>query len=62
MKPTTLLPCPFCGGKAVVERKGTAKQSCIIACESCGCRLETGEVWSMGDRWNTRHPVSDKGK
>jgi hypothetical protein len=50
-----LLPCPFCGGEAKVERQGTARQSSIIACEDCGCRVETGEIWSIGDRWNTRH-------
>jgi hypothetical protein len=53
-----LLPCPFCGGKAEIERNGSAKQSCIIACEDCGCRLETGEIWSMGQRWNTRRAPS----
>lgn len=53
-----LLPCPFCGGKAEIERPGTAKQSCIIACDNCGCRLETGEVWSMGERWNSRRDPS----
>jgi Lar family restriction alleviation protein len=51
----TLLPCPFCGGEAKIERVGTARQSCIIACQECGCRLETGEVWTMGEQWNTRH-------
>lgn len=52
-----LLPCPFCGGKAGYERMGTARQSCIISCDSCACTLETGEVWSCGQRWNTRHPT-----
>jgi Lar family restriction alleviation protein len=50
-----LKPCPFCGGKAVVERVGTARQTTIITCDGCGCRLETGEIWSIGERWNTRY-------
>lgn len=50
-----LLPCPFCGGRASYDRVGTARQSCIISCDSCGCTLETGEVWSCGQRWNQRH-------
>lgn len=57
MSSVDLLPCPFCGGKAAIERPGTARQSCIVACEDCGCRLETGEVWNMGERWNTRTPA-----
>ncbi len=51
-----LLPCPFCGGGAEFERMGTARQSCIVACQECGCRLETGEVSQCGQRWNTRSP------
>jgi hypothetical protein len=49
-----LLSCPFCGGKAELERIGTARQSCIIKCEDCGCRLETGEVFRCGSAWNRR--------
>lgn len=49
-----LAPCPFCGGKAFYVRVGTARVSCIIACDDCNCRLETGEVWDCGKRWNTR--------
>lgn len=51
-----LLPCPFCGGAAKFERLGTARQSCIVACDNCGARLETGEIWNRGAQWNTRHP------
>lgn len=50
-----LRSCPFCGGKGEVARKGTAKQSTIYACTRCGCRLETGEIWSVPDDWNRRH-------
>lgn len=51
-----LKPCPFCGGVAKFVRMGSHKQSCIVACQGCGCRLETGEVWSCGQAWNARHP------
>lgn len=48
-------PCPFCGGEASFERLGTNRQSCIINCENCGCRLETGESGeSCGEQWNRR--------
>ncbi len=53
-----LKPCPFCQGQAVMERVGSAKASCIVACENCGCRLETGEVWNSGGAWN-RRPAED---
>lgn len=50
-----LMPCPFCGGSARYERMGTARHTCIIACNTCGCKLETGEIWSAGEGWNKRH-------
>lgn len=50
-----LLPCPFCGGAAYFERHGTHRQSCIVACQDCGCSLETGEVGNdCGGMWNHR--------
>jgi Lar family restriction alleviation protein len=50
-----LLPCPFCGGEAEIERYGDRRQSTIYACTMCGCRLETGEEWDHGADWNKRH-------
>ena len=55
-----LKPCPFCGGADGVEQQGDNRQSHIIACQECGCRLETGETWNAGDRWNTRIPPKVK--
>lgn len=53
-----LLPCPFCGGEAEVEQTGSYRQTTIYACGECGCRLETGEVFKIGQRWNTREPLN----
>jgi Lar family restriction alleviation protein len=50
-----LLPCPFCGGEAEIERYGDRSQSTIYACTMCGCRLETGEEWDHGADWNRRY-------
>lgn len=55
MENADLSPCPFCGGAAEFERKGTARASTIVTCTNCGATLETGEVWSRGEAWNTRH-------
>lgn len=49
-----LLPCPFCGSEAEIERIGNHRQSTIYQCTSCSCSLETGEEWDHGRRWNTR--------
>jgi Lar family restriction alleviation protein len=52
---TTLKPCPFCGGKAYFERLGTPRQSCIVACENCGARHESGDEGDRsGESWNDR--------
>lgn len=50
-----LLPCPFCGGEAGIERTGTPRQSCIVACVNCGARHESGdEAQFSGASWNRR--------
>lgn len=53
-----LLPCPFCGGQASFERRGTPRQSCIVVCGWCGCRHESGDEGAKcGESWNTRQPA-----
>ena len=55
MNDVKLKPCPFCYGMADIIRMGTARVSMIIACEDCGCRLETNETWIDDDcQWNRR--------
>lgn len=49
-----LTPCPFCGGEAEVERRGTGRYSTICRCTECGCSLETGETFDHGRTWNSR--------
>lgn len=54
MEPNELKPCPFCGNKDIeIEREGTNRQSCVIACGYCGARMESNEI-GHGDAWNTR--------
>lgn len=58
-----LLPCPFCGGDAHIERMGTPRQSCQIACGECGAWLETSEEGKgCGKTWNRRAALSGEGK
>jgi sarcosine oxidase delta subunit len=51
-----LSPCPFCGNKTPeLERIGTNRQSCIVACGNCGCRHESSdEYMQCGSSWNER--------
>ena len=58
MEQRDLMPCPFCGGVAEFERIGNRRQSTIISCTECGCRLENGEEWEHGSAWNTRAAIA----
>jgi len=50
-----LLPCPFCGGEADFERLGDHRQSSIVVCGECGCRVEANETGEFnGWQWNRR--------
>ena len=53
-----LLPCPFCGGEAEFERKGTPRHSTIVRCTDCSAFHECGEEWDHGRSWNTRAALS----
>ena len=59
----TLLPCPFCGEEAEIERPGTARQSMIVACTNCGCRVESGDVCGLtlpeSWKWNLREEAAE---
>lgn len=50
-----LKPCPFCGGGAEIERMGTSRVSCIVACTYCGARVESSDEGEhSGSAWNRR--------
>ena len=50
-----LLPCPFCGGEAQIEQRGTPRQSCVVECGSCGLRHDSGDEGERcGASWNRR--------
>lgn len=55
-----LLPCPFCGGEAEIERIGDHSRSTIYGCTDCGASLETGEEWDHGRMWNQRASVESE--
>jgi Lar family restriction alleviation protein len=61
----SLLPCPFCGNtEPYFVRLGDSKQSSIIACGYCGCRMEANEVDTHnGSAWNRRvDPTGEQNK
>ena len=52
---STLLPCPFCGGAATIEREGTRRQSCVVTCDSCNTTHESSDEGPRsGESWNRR--------
>jgi hypothetical protein len=51
---TELLPCPFCGGEAEIERYGDSRSTTKYCCTACCAFLETGEEWDHGADWNKR--------
>ena len=55
-----LLPCPFCGGEAMIHISGVS-QGYRVACKrtlSCGAKLEWFDKEDDAiDSWNTRKPM-----
>ncbi len=53
---TDLKPCPFCGGKAVVEPEGFIVCGYWVKCSKCG--IEQNTPYEMADEaiaaWNRR--------
>lgn len=53
-----LLPCPFCGGEAGIDRPGTMRASMKISCSNCGATVESGDVLGLTSpeafAWNRR--------
>lgn len=48
-----LLPCPFCGEKASIERLGTNRQSAQVSCDECGAFVESSDI-GICQQWNRR--------
>ena len=58
----SLLPCPFCGGKAVLhEYKDDYGSEHIVECVDCDARITTGTRGVTIEQWNSRTATqSDK--
>ena len=65
MSEIKLLPCPFCGGEARLQRKGKKREYYVI-CKKCGCRTPYYKYqFSSNEKlreeaiatWNTRKPM-----
>ena len=72
MSEIKLLPCPFCGGKAVIyhqSSKYTNRDGNFVHCMECGCRTKLFECYGNTTKthedtkqeaieaWNTRKPM-----
>jgi len=56
-----LLPCPFCGGKAVFDGNGFGDY--YARCVACGARSSDWHCEERGqaaERWNTRAKLAEK--
>ena len=52
----TLLPCPFCGGEAIVTCAGRGKYQTQVRCTRCNCTLSEwfASKKAAVEAWNTR--------
>jgi Lar family restriction alleviation protein len=59
MSDIKLLPCPFCGGKAikVAFSWGDITDECTIQCTECGARTTVLNSKEAIKRWNARKPI-----
>lgn len=60
-----LLPCPFCGGEARLQRRNK-KHGYYVVCKACGCRTPYYQYQFLSREelrntaiatWNTRIPI-----
>lgn len=61
MSEIKLLPCPFCGGEAIVYEDEQYNQY-MIGCKNC-CAVEPMTEWTSKEnviaQWNTRKPMQE---
>jgi Lar family restriction alleviation protein len=52
-----LKPCPFCGGRAEIQRGAYTQYVMCLKCEVMGPNLSSDE--ELSDAWNRRAPASE---
>jgi Lar family restriction alleviation protein len=56
-----LLPCPFCGGEAEFQRRGTGRVSCVVDCTECGASHSSSDEGDRsGTSWNRRAAEAER--
>ena len=56
-----LVPCPFCGGEAMVEYDTIEPFEYVVFCGDCGVMTTTSEDEQVARlSWNTRAPILSK--
>lgn len=66
MSEIKLLPCPFCGGEAILSKNALFTCSSFVKCKKCGARTMEHTSESMANAklnavnaWNTRKPMQE---
>ena len=52
-----LKPCPFCGGKAYLDRTYDLKDEWEVFCQKCLVSMRTRGIKQVVEAWNKRKPL-----
>ena len=53
-------PCPFCGGRAFINKRCTTLTLYQVLCKACGAKSGTGcDQFAAIDNWNRRYKHED---
>lgn len=58
MSRKTLKPCPFCGGRATLERGDVESWDWGVLCRGCTASVGSDDKEEAVERWNRRFPES----
>lgn len=61
MSEIKLLPCPFCGGEAILRGHCVFENAWMVECQNkeCKCKTEFAPKEEAIEIWNTRKPMQE---